>query len=105
MAIRLPFKRGDTFELDVEVTDVNGDPQPLTDWEIASQVRDKDGVLVADLVVVEVTPLTGIYKLVKSDTTDWPVELLSCDIQYTTDAGQIVSTETFEIQCLVDITQ
>lgn len=106
MTLRLPFKRGATFELDCVVTDDAGSPEDVTSWTIASQVRDKAGVLVDDLEVVNVNRSVGQYKLHLADTTAWPInQILYCDIKYTTDTGQIVPTETFEIQSLVSITE
>ena len=106
MTLRLPFKRGATFELDCVVSDANGVPEDVTLWTIASQVRDRLGALVADLSVVNVDRSVGSYKLHLADTTDWPMnQILYCDIKYTTDTAQIVPTETFEIHCLENITQ
>lgn len=104
--LRLPFKRGATFELDCVVSDALGVPEDITAWAIAAQVRDKDGVLVASLLVTSANLAQGAFKLSAANTTAWPVnQLLYCDIRYTTDTAQIVPTETFEIHCLENITQ
>jgi hypothetical protein len=93
------FKRGDTFILGCEVG-VN-----LSLWEVRSQVRHGDK-LVATLVYTLVSSSAELsqYKLHFDDTTDWPIGKLNCDIEYTTDTGQIISTETFFIECIKDST-
>jgi hypothetical protein len=96
----IPHKRGDTFLLTC-TTDV-----PLTGYAIASQVRDKSFKLISQLTVdiTQTTP-TGIYTLsLPSGTSSWPVGTLECDVQYTNNAGVIVSTETFEINVIRDVT-
>lgn len=100
MAGQFYFKRGDTFILEATVND------DITGWNIKSQVRQGTH-LVADLIVtvLSATPTSSVYSLFLEDTTDWPVDRLMCDIQYTTDEGQIISTETFTIEVQKDITQ
>lgn len=105
--IKIPFKRGDTFL--VEATARQGaTPQDITGWVIASHVR-RGTTLVAALEVTIVDAAAGTYRLRKENTgadgtERWPVSDLECDIQYTTAAGQIVSTETFIIDMVKDIT-
>ncbi len=96
----IPHKRGDTFLL-TGTTDV-----PLTGYTIASQVRDKSFKLIAQLTVnITQTSPTGIYTLsYPAGSSSWPVGLLECDVQYTDGSGFIVSTETFEIDVLRDVT-
>lgn len=96
----IPHKRGDTFLL-TGTTDV-----PLTGYSIASQVRDKSFKLIAQLTVnITQTSPTGTYTLTyPTGTSLWPVQVLECDVQYTNNAGVIVSTETFEINVLRDVT-
>lgn len=101
--MRIPFKRGDTFLVEGTVSD-GGTAQDITGWSIRSQLRFGQA-LVAELEVEYVNRVQGRYRLHKADTTDWPAKLLLCDIEYTTAAGQIVSTETFEIDTKVDITR
>lgn len=101
--VTIPFKRGDTFLVEGSVSD-NAVPVDLTGWTIRSQVRNGEA-LVADLGVTITNAAAGQYQLTKNDTTSWPVKDLSCDIEYTTDSGQIVSTETFTISCKADVTR
>lgn len=93
------FKRGDSFILECEVA------ANLTNWTVRSHVRLGDK-LIATLVFESVSnsALSSVYKLKFADTTLWPVGKLNCDIEYTTDTNQIISTDTFYIECLKDST-
>jgi len=97
MAQKLTFKRGDTFTIQCNIE------LDITGWLIESQIRSGDK-LITVLELELVNPLTGIYKLKHVDTKLWPVGELQCDIQYTTNTGQIISTETFIIEVMKDIT-
>ncbi len=97
----IPFKRGDTFTLTCS-TD-----QPISGYTIASQIRDKAYNLVSTLTVsvLQSTP-TGIYTLSSpTSTATWPIGDLECDIQYTNGSGVIISTETFIINVVRDVTR
>ncbi len=100
--VSIPFKRGDTFLVQGTVSQ-DSVAQDISGWAVRSQVRD-GSTLVSELVVAITSAADGTYTLTKSDTTAWPVKTLSCDIQYTTASGQIVSTETFQIVVQADIT-
>jgi hypothetical protein len=103
--ITLDFKRGDTFLLTGEgtVADVAED---MTGWTVASQVRN-GSTLLHNLTLTWVDRPNGKYQLScpPVNTATWPAKLLVCDIQYTTDTGQVISTETFGINCIADVTQ
>lgn len=101
--MNMTHKRGDTFICQVAVTQ-DSTPKDLSGWTVRSQVRDND-TLVADLEFSWVDQTAGTYQLRLDDTTAWPTKLLQCDIEYTTDAAQVVSTETFGITCIRDVTQ
>lgn len=100
---RTIFKRGDTFQLELSVSN-NGEAVNLTGWTIASQVRSKSK-LISTLAVEYTDRVLGIYRLRDNNTSDWPLGMLVCDIKYTTDDGQIVHSETFEIEVQRGITQ
>lgn len=102
MAVRISIKRGNTFAVQGQVSglDANG----ITGWEIKSQVR-YGHKLIADLTVTVMDTLNGIYQLTCADTTQWPVAVMLADICYTTASGQVVSTETFEIECKSGVTE
>jgi hypothetical protein len=113
------FKRGDYFALSIEAL-----MQDLTGWTVRSQVR-RGSTLVHELTVEDWTPAPGgsSFQLVAltpsvslpgvdmskpgvlGATDDWPVGELLCDIEYTGPTGVIISTETFTIECVADITR
>lgn len=103
--ITVDFKRGDTFLLQGQVT-VGDAAQSLTGWTVAAQVRNGT-VLLHALVLTWLNQATGLYQLSRpaADTATWPTKLLVCDIQYTSPTGQVISTETFGINCIADVTQ
>lgn len=105
MSLTIPLKRGDTFVLEATAQQ-NGSPQDLTGWAIRSQVRNGSN-LVAELDVSYTDRKAGRYRLacLASATQDWPVKALDCDIEYTSPAGQVVSTETFKIDVKADVTR
>lgn len=98
------IKRGDSFQLTIQGKDANDDAQDMTGWSIASQVRQEDGTLVENLTHAWVEQSEGKYTLTGADTSTWPLEVLRCDIQYTTNAGIVMSTDTILVNMLEDIT-
>ncbi|TXH14731.1 MAG: hypothetical protein E6R03_08635 [Hyphomicrobiaceae bacterium] len=103
--ITLDFKRGDTFLLQAVGT-VDDVGQDMTNWSVAAQVRNGSSLL-HNLTLTWVDRPNGIYQLscAPVNTATWPVKLLVCDIQYTTASGQVISTETFGINNIADVTQ
>ncbi len=102
MTTRIPFKRGDTFIIEAAVLS-GAVAQDITGWTVRSQVRNGT-TLVSELAVEYIDRAAGTYRLRENDTTGWPTKTLQWDIEYTTDAGQIASTETLEILVKPDIT-
>lgn len=93
----IPLKRGDTLVLDANLA------MDITGWQIRCQVRF--GVFVRELTATVQDSAAGKYRLEYiGSTADWPVRELLSDIEYTLPNGQIVSTETFAIQIIEDIT-
>ena len=103
MAEAMDFKRGDTFTISAVVT-TNGVPENLTGWTIKSQLRDGRGALVAELVTAIEDAVNGVYSLTFADTTGWPITELYGDVEYTF-GGTILSTETFTVNVVEDITR
>jgi hypothetical protein len=98
------FKRGDTFLLSC-VYKVDGDPAPIDNLTITSQVRQANGALVTDLVAEEVIGEVGQFLLTPDTETDtWPLDVLQCDIEITDD-GFVRSSETVYIPVVKDITR
>lgn len=98
------IKRGDSFGLTLQVA-IAGTVQDLTNWTILSQVRQADGKLVETLVANIVDGPQGKFNVASLGTGQWPVGLLDWDIQYTTDAGQIISTDTIQINVVKDVSR
>lgn len=89
------MKRGDTFAPLAVYRDSAGNPINLSTTDIASQVRDGDGSLIATLSVTKMDQTTspGKYSLFGS-TDAWPVNRqLLIDIRYL-QSGVVVHTET-----------
>ena len=109
---QISHKRGDTLSLTCTWTDPNGTIIPLTGYTITSQVRVLTGTpFVDDLIVSVVSESGGIFTLsaVPASTVLWPITSgqygrMFCDVQFSK-AGVVVSTETFEIVVLREITQ
>lgn len=98
------FKRGDTMLLTVTYK-VDGVPTSVTSIDIESQVRRKNGELIATMTVTKLVG-TGQFTLAPTvaDTSNWPIDLLYCDIQFS-QSGNIRSTETFGINVSEEITK
>lgn len=98
------FKRGDTMLLTVTYK-VDGVATSVTDIDIASQVRQKQGNLVATMNVAKLGG-TGQFTLTPSvaDTSEWPLGLVYCDIQFS-QSGAVRSTETFGINVVEEVTK
>lgn len=89
----MKIKRGDSFLLAL-VTSVDGVPQDLTNWEVRSSIATLNGFQeVADLTVTYTDRAAGEFTL-SADTSAWPLGCLEFDVRYTTDSGQIVTTDS-----------
>lgn len=100
-----PIKRGDTFNLACTYKQ-NGVAYDLTNFTIRSQVRDSSGALIEELAVAKADQATnpGVFVLSAADPMDWPVDVLSCDIQFSDAEGVVRSTQTFQIPVVEDVT-
>lgn len=99
------FKRGDTMLLTVTYK-VDGTPTSIASIDIASQIRTQSGALIDSMVVTKSESSTGVFTLAptNSDTSNWPIGNLLCDIEFT-QSGNIRSTETFGIVVVEEITK
>lgn len=102
-----PFKRGDTFMFTCRHK-VNGVPQSVTGFDIQSQIRTRQGTLVATLQprLADQSVSPGLFYLEPqtADTSAWAVGRHSCDIQITS-GGVRRSTLTFTLPVVEDITR
>ena len=99
------FKRGDTFSL-VCVYKVDDVPTSVTGFTIRSQLRRTNKDLVATFTATPANQSTNPGKFTltpDTDTEDWPVETLLCDIEIS-HSGAIRSTNTFAVPVVRDIT-
>lgn len=104
------FVRGDTFSVfnttALTIETVSGTISDFTGWSGASQIREaRTKALVADLTFEWVDASAGLWRIKSSSaTTDWPVKLLLCDVEFTSPTGEVVSTRAFGVNILEDIT-
>ncbi|MHA6262481.1 hypothetical protein ACXYMO_04705 [Arenibacterium sp. CAU 1754] len=104
----MKIKRGDTFTFSGNVSaTVNGVPQSdFTGWTATSQLRQKNGNLVADLSVTWLDASAGLVKVEHAGSTDnWPLGDIDMDIQFTAPGGEIVSTDTVTFEVVSDVTR
>lgn len=101
---QIQFKRGDTFTLTCTYK-VDGVATSVTALTIDSQIRNQRNQLIQELTVTKLVG-TGQFTLVASaeNTTEWPVSVLRCDIQFS-DNGIVRSTQTFDISVVEEITK
>lgn len=92
------LKAGDTLSLAGTYTDSDGAAISLTGYTIASSVRQSDGTLVENLTCTITVAASGTFSVsaTATQTSDWPTESLSCDIEFSV-GGVVVHTDTFTI--------
>lgn len=101
-------KHGDSFRPQCTYT-VNGVAASIAGVSIASQIRTYCEELVCSLEVYGRNDGAGTFSLrptgLNSAETDWPVDTLYWDIQYTDANGLVRSTETITINVVRDETR
>ena len=102
-------KRGDTLSLSAVWLDSNNDPVDLTGYTVESQVRAVGFVDDLTVTITDATAGEFVLSATATDTSMWPVTSSQssrsfCDIQFTI-AGIVVSSETFQVVVVEDITQ
>lgn len=109
MSGEFKIKRGDTYIFDAQVQvkdEVTGEitGQDITNWTIRSHIRF-GGKLISTCSIEKTEPLTGKYRItIPEGTNNWPTVNLEQDIEYVSSNGQIISTETFTVSVVKDIT-
>jgi hypothetical protein len=100
----ITHKRGDTLEWVVSLTQ-NNSPVDISGWTITSQVR-QDTTLVASLTVTVVNAANGEFNLSATpvQTAGWALGSHSVDIEFINPSGFVVSSQTFVLQLVRDIT-
>lgn len=104
--MRLEIKRGDSLDLQCACA-VDGTPVDLTGWGVACWLRGPAGEVVHEFVPVITDAPAGLFSLraTPAQTAAWPVGALTGDIQYTDASGRVMSTRTFTLPCLEDVTR
>ena len=102
----ISHKRGDTFEISCTLED-EGVPVDLTNFTIASQIRDSSDNLLQPLTVTVTDAVNGEFSLsaTPAETETWDVEQYQCDIEFVEGGGEVNSSETFTINVIKDITR
>jgi hypothetical protein len=93
------FKRGDTLTLSVTDDDVN-----LANVTIESAVKHGSKFYQA-LTVSDIDADAGTFIMAASSTSNWPLGSIDCDIKYTTVAGEISRSFTFQIMIIEEVTK
>lgn len=71
IAVSLPV--GDTFLLQVDLTDEDRQPVDVTGWTWESQLFDADGAVVTDIEVIVINPAAGGVVEMTTDTDGLPL--------------------------------
>lgn len=104
----IEFKRGDTFLLPKNTLwkdKAAGVRYPLDGVTARCHVR-KGSELVDELVVTVTDAAAGEFGIRDSGSTDtWKTGVLAADIEFVFETGQILSTQTFYINCIKDETR
>lgn len=102
----ITHKRGDSFEVLVEVA-LNGQIVDLTGWTIRSQIRDGAKNLLKELTIQAVDLSEGkfIMTATSTETEAWSPASYNCDIEFIDPAGFVISSDTFPITVVRDITR
>lgn len=99
MTVQIEIKQRATLSLAVKLDlVVNGATvESLAGWTVHSQVRRRDGALVATLTSDIVDPEGCIVRL-SGDTANWPTAILECDIVAVGPGGSPeVPSDTFQL--------
>lgn len=89
------MKSGDTFDYSspIRMTDASGNSIDLTGWTVASSVKLPDGTIVA-LTAIWTDATNTAIRLQYADTSAWPAGVAYIDVEFTSGAGVVVSTDT-----------
>jgi len=99
------FKAGDTFDYSgpVELVDGAGAPVVMTGWTVASKVRFPDAGRVVELTASWLGSGFTHVRVTSSSTDDWPPGPADIDIEFTSPAGAVVSTNTMRFSVVEDL--
>lgn len=103
MSTILSHAIGDAFDFAVDWLPDAGAPATVEQFEITSQVRTLDGVLLADLAITKYTNFMG-WNALALDTSTWPVGHAEWDFKCVV-AGRTVHSSTVLVQVTKTITK
>ena len=104
----LTFKRGSTFDFSgqISVTDAGVAVADLTGWTVTCQLRPQSGGLIADL---QFTWLDASQRLCRirstTSTAAWPEGVAEIDIRLVSPSGDVVATDTTQLQIARAVTR
>ena len=100
---KLTVKRGDTLRIECTWTDESGNPVNITGMSIAAQLATK--TTPTDLTVTIVDGPSGRFdlSLTATQTAAIAIDTYDIDVEFT-DGAEVISTETFQVQFVKDIT-
>lgn len=93
------LKRGDTLTMNVTDDEVN-----LANVTIESAVKH-GSKFYQSLTVSDIDAGAGTFSLSCADTSLFPIGSVDCDIKYTTEAGEISRSFTFQIMIIEEVTK
>lgn len=103
-ALIIPLKQGDSFDQLVTIPADFADGH-FVGWDVASQLKDAEGAVIADLDVSWAdAATTRTLRLLKIDTKAWPLGSYEFDVQFTRVDGYTVSTSTAKLKVTKDVT-
>jgi len=100
----ISHKRGDTLEWVVTLTQ-DGSAVDISGWTISSDVRNGD-TLIQSLTVAITDGANGVFSLsaTPTETASWTLGTHSVDIELIDDSDFVVSSSTFTLTLVKDIT-
>jgi hypothetical protein len=101
------FKRGQTFDFSGQITN-KGEPYPIAGYILAADLRTKTNFeFVQHMICSILDPATGMIRIYAptTDTTKWKVMPHLMDIRLTDGAGNVLISNTEEIDVLDTVTQ
>ena len=102
--LTLTCKRGDTLDIAGQHTDIAGNPASLTGTTVASAMQLGAVRVVMLVTVIDAAQGTFTLGLTPIETAALSVGLWLSDVEFTNSSGAVVSTETFLISIVEDIT-
>lgn len=103
------MKRGETFAVDIALTDKDGDPVTLNLTAsppiVSAEIRRKNGALLAT-GTVSATSTAGTYKVsYAGSTAAWPLEAIYTDIRAVIDGSVVKSKPSTGVNVIRDETR